>query len=136
MGRASLDLLKAALAERHLPERPDVVRLQVDAYIQAHLADADLSHGKVAAAHHMSERTLHRLFGELGQSVTDLIRSYRLDGILADLRAPGSAHDTIGRIAARWGIHDMPHLTRMFRARHGMAPSEARHQTLSRLDFD
>ena len=128
MGRASLDLLKAALAEQILPARPDTVRLQIDAYLQAHLADPALSHGKVAAAHHMSERTLHRLFSEPGQSVTDLIRAYRLDGILGDLRAPGSAHDTISRIAARWGIHDMPHLTRMFRARYGMSPSEARHE--------
>lgn len=127
MGRASLDLLRAALAEQQLPEAPDTVRLQVDAYIQAHVADPGLSHGKVAAAHHMSERTLHRLFSEPGQSVTDLIRAYRLDGILADLRAPSSADDTIGRIAARWGIHDMPHLTRMFRARYGRSPSEARH---------
>jgi AraC-like DNA-binding protein len=126
MGLACLDLLKAALAERELPQRPDAVRLQVEAYIRAHIADAELSHSKVAAAHHMSERTLHRLFDESGQTVTELIRSYRLDGILSDLRSPGSARDAISRIAARWGIHDMPHLTRAFRARYGMSPSEAR----------
>ncbi len=126
MGRASLDLLKAALAEQWLPDRPDAVRLQIDTYIQAHLADVGLSHGRVAAAHHMSGRTLHRLFDESGQSVTELIRSYRLDGILADLRSPGSAQDTISRIAARWGLHDMPHFTRAFRARYGMSPSQAR----------
>jgi AraC-like DNA-binding protein len=126
MGLACLDLLKAALAERELPQRPDAVRLQVEAYIRAHIAEADLSHSKVAAAHHMSERTLHRLFDESGQTVTELIRSYRLDGILSDLRSPGSAGDAISRIAARWGIHDMPHLTRSFRARYGMSPSEAR----------
>jgi AraC-like DNA-binding protein len=67
----------------------------------------------------MSERTLHRLFDESGQTVTELIRSGRLDGILADLQSPASAGDAISRIAARWGIHDMPHLTRAFRARHG-----------------
>jgi AraC-like DNA-binding protein len=126
MGLACLDLLKAALAEQELPQRPDAVRLQVEAYIRAHIADAGLSHAKVAAAHHMSERTLHRLFDESGQTVTELIRSYRLDGILADLRSPASAGEAISRIAARWGIHDMPHLTRTFRARYGMSPSEAR----------
>ena len=129
MGRACLDLLKAALAEQELPQRPDAVRLQVEAYIRAHIADADLSHGKVAAAHHMSERTLHRLFGEPGHSVTELIRSCRLDGILADLRSPASAGDAISRIAVRWGIYDMPHLTRSFRARYGMSPSEARQRS-------
>ena len=126
MGLACLDLLKASLAERELPQRPDAVRLQVEAYIRAHIAEADLSHGTVAAAHHMSERTLHRLFDESGQSVTELIRSCRLDGILAELRSPASAADSISRIAGRWGIHDMPHFTRSFRARYGMPPSEAR----------
>jgi AraC-like DNA-binding protein len=129
MGLACLDLLKAALAERELPQRPDAVRLLVEAYIRAHIADADLSHGKVAAAHHMSERTLHRLFDESGQTVTELIRSGRLDGILSDLQSPASARDAISRIAARWGIHDMPHLTRAFRARYGMSPSEARQRS-------
>jgi AraC-like DNA-binding protein len=128
MGRAGLDLLKATLAEERLPDRPDAVRLQIDAYVQAHLGDARLSHSKVASAHHMSERTLHRLFDESGQSVTELIRSYRLDGILADLCSPGSAQDTISRIAARWGMHDMPHFTRAFRARYGVSPSQARQQ--------
>jgi hypothetical protein len=61
MGRACPGLLKAALAKRELPQRPDAVRLQIESYIRAHIADADLSHGKVAAAHHMSKRTLHRL---------------------------------------------------------------------------
>ena len=126
MGRASIDLLKAALAERGLPELPDAVRLQVDNYLRAHLSDPTLSHRAVAAAHHMSERTLHRLFDGTGQSVTDLIRTYRLEGILADLRSAPSAGETISQIASRWGMHDMPHLTRAFRARYGMSPSEAR----------
>jgi AraC-like DNA-binding protein len=129
MGRACLDLLKAALAERELPQRPDAVRLQIEAYIRAHIADAGLSHGTVAAAHHMSERTLHRLFDDSGQTVTELIRSCRLDGILADLQSPASAQEAISQIAARWGIHDMPHLTRAFRARYGMSPSEARQRS-------
>ncbi|MGD0924541.1 MAG: helix-turn-helix domain-containing protein [Streptosporangiaceae bacterium] len=129
MGRASLDLLKAALASRNLAERPDTVRLQVDTYIQAHLSDAGLGHRTVAEAFHMSDRTLHRLFGESGQTVTARIRSYRLERILADLRSPGSADDSISRIAARWGVHDMPHLVRAFRARYGMTPSEARWQS-------
>jgi AraC-like DNA-binding protein len=126
MGHASLDLLRAALATERLPDRPDAVMLAIDAYIRRHLADAELSHAAVAAAHHMSERTLHRLFEASGQSVTELIRAYRLDGIMADLRSASSACDTINQVAARWGLHDMPHLTRAFRSRFGMTPSQAR----------
>jgi AraC-like DNA-binding protein len=126
MGHASLDLLRAALAAERLPDRPDAVVLTIDAYIRRHLADTELSHAAVAAAHHMSERTLHRLFEASGQSVTELIRAYRLDGIMADLRSASSASETINQVAARWGLHDMPHLIRAFRARFGMTPSQAR----------
>jgi AraC-like DNA-binding protein len=126
MGQASLDLLQAALASRNLPSRPDAVRLQVDAYIRRHLADPALSHTAVAAVFHMSERTLHRLFDGSDQSVTGLIRSYRLAGIRTELGSPQSAADSISQITARWGLHDMPHFVRTFRARYGMTPSEAR----------
>lgn len=126
MGHASLDLLRAALAAERLPDRQDAVVLTIDAYIRRHLADVRLSHSSVATAHHMSERTLHRLFEASGQSVTELIRTYRLDGVMADLRSASSASDTINQVAARWGLHDMPHLTRAFRARFGMTPSQAR----------
>ena len=128
MGRASIDLLMAALAEQQRPDRPDAVRLQVDAYIQAHLADPGLCHQAVAGAHHMSGRTLHRLFGEPGPTVTELIRGYRLDRVHADLLSPASAGLSISRVAARWGLFDMPHFSRAFRARYGMTPSEARQQ--------
>jgi AraC-like DNA-binding protein len=64
--------------------------------------------------------------GEHQGGVEELIRSCRLDGILADLQSPASAGDAISRIAARLGIHDMPHLTRAFRARYSMSPSETR----------
>jgi AraC-like DNA-binding protein len=131
MGRASIDLLMAALAEQPRPGRPDAVRLQVDAYIQAHLADPGLCHQAVAEAHHMSGRTLYRLFGEPGPTVTELIRGYRLDRVHADLLSPASAGLAISRIAARWGLFDMPHFSRAFRARYGMTPSEARQQMVS-----
>jgi AraC-like DNA-binding protein len=75
----------------------------------------------------MSERTLHRLFSEPGPTVTELIRGYRLDRILADLRSPAAARHSISQVAARWGVHDMPHFSRAFRARYGMTPSQARH---------
>ena len=126
VGRASVDLVVAALAEQHRPGAADAVRLQVDAYIRAHLAEPGLSHATVAAAHHMSGRTLHRLFSEPGPTVTELIRGYRLDRILAGLRSPATARDSISQVAARWGVHDMPHFSRAFRARYGMTPTQAR----------
>lgn len=126
MGHAGLDLIKAALGGRSRADEPDAVRWQVETYIHEHLADPGLSPATVAAAHHMSERTLHRLFGTAEHSVAGLIRLLRLRAVLRDLRAPELARDSVARVASRWGYHDMPHFHRLFKAHYGMTPSEAR----------
>jgi AraC-like DNA-binding protein len=127
LGRAAVDLVAAALSGADtLAHDPDPVRWQVISFIRAHLADAGLSHESVASAHHMSSRTLHRLFSSEQQSVSQLIRTMRLDAIHQDLTSDGLATQSITQIAARWGLHDMPHFTRVFRATYGMRPSDLR----------
>lgn len=125
LGHAAIDLVAAALSGPDtLPAEPDPVRWQIVSYIRANLTDHALSHDTVAAAHHMSSRTLHRLFSTEEQSVSQLIRSMRLAAIHHDLAAEPT--QSISRIAARWGMHDMPHFTRLFRATYGMRPSDLR----------
>jgi AraC-like DNA-binding protein len=41
-------------------------------------------------------------------------------------QGPAAVRDSISQVAARWGVHDMPHFSRAFRARYGMTPSQAR----------
>ncbi|HEX5118378.1 MAG TPA: helix-turn-helix domain-containing protein [Pseudonocardiaceae bacterium] len=123
MGRAGLELIMAALSGQQRPDDGDAVRLQVEAYIRQHLADPARTPALIAVAHHMSERSLHRLFGTADHSVAALIRLLRLGAVLRDLRA---TDDSIARVAARWGHHDMPHFNRLFKAHYGMRPSEAR----------
>lgn len=120
MGRAGL----AALSGQPRPEDGDAVRLQVEAYIRQHLADPALTPAMIAAAHHMSECSLHRLFGTADHSVAELIRLLRLRAVLRDLRA---TDESIARVAARWGHHDVPLFNRLFKAHYGMTPSEAGH---------
>ncbi|HEY4022384.1 MAG TPA: helix-turn-helix transcriptional regulator [Pseudonocardiaceae bacterium] len=125
LGRAALDLVAAALSGPDtLPDEPDPVRWQITSYIRANLADPTLCHDTVAAAHHMSGRTLHRLFSTEAQSVSQLIRSMRLDAIHRELTA--NTNRSINQVAARWGLHDMPHFVRIFRATYGMRPSDLR----------
>ncbi|HEX4224013.1 MAG TPA: AraC family transcriptional regulator [Pseudonocardiaceae bacterium] len=125
LGRAALDLVAAALSGPDtLPDEPDPVRWQITSYIRANLADPTLCHDTVAAAHHMSGRTLHRLFSTEEQSVSQLIRSMRLEAIHREL-ASDTGH-SISQIAARWGLHDMPHFIRIFRATYGLRPSDVR----------
>jgi AraC-like DNA-binding protein len=125
LGRAAVDLVAAALSgPGTLPTEPDPVRWQITSYIRANLADPELSHETVAAAHHMSGRTLHRLFSTEDQTVSQLIRSLRLAAIHRDLTSDPTR--TITQIAARWGLHDMPRFTRIFRAAYGLRPSDVR----------
>jgi AraC-like DNA-binding protein len=98
-------------------ESSDALRLQVLGYVRAHLADPHLSHGDVAAAHHMAGRTLHRLFEHEPFTVTDYIRVQRLAAVHRDLTDPLLRNRSIAAIAARWGFTDQAHFTRAFRAR-------------------
>ncbi len=106
--------------------------LQVRAFVERHLDDPDLSPGTIAAAHHVSVRTLHRAFQRDGTSLGDHIRHRRLDRCRRDLADPARATQPIRAIAARWGFADHAHLTRAFRAAYGMAPSDFRDLCLGR----
>jgi AraC-like DNA-binding protein len=127
LGRAAVDLVAAALnGPDTVATEPDTVRWQIISFIRAHLADPDLGHESVAAAHHMSGRTLHRLFSAESATVSRLIRSMRMAAVLDDLRSDRYADRSITQIAARWGLHDMPHFNRVFRATYGVRPSDVR----------
>jgi AraC-like DNA-binding protein len=50
----------------------------------------------------------------------------RLERCARDLLDPALAHEPIGEIAARWGITNPAHFSRLFRAQFGLSPSEYR----------
>jgi AraC-like DNA-binding protein len=127
-----LDLLSTALAGC-LDERPaDVDRthrallLQIIAFIEQHLGDAGLTPADVAAAQHVSTRYLHKLFHAEGTTVSAWIRGRRLEQCSRDLRDPTLAHRSVSAIAARWGLPDAAHFSRLFRATFGMSPRDYR----------
>ncbi|NUT92516.1 MAG: helix-turn-helix domain-containing protein [Saccharothrix sp.] len=99
------------------------------AYCEANLGDPGLSPLTVARAHHVSVRYVHQLFASADRSLAAWIRSRRLDHIRRDLENPLLAHRTVSSIAARWGLHDAPHVSRLFRATYGMSPSTYRRST-------
>lgn len=127
MGEAALHLLAGAL-EGAVPDGPDddVVRCRVRAWVRAHAADPNLTHEVVARAHHMSPRTLHRIFADADLSVAALIRETRLEGVRADLADPALARRSIMALASQWGYRDQAHLTRAFRAAFGTTPAAFR----------
>ncbi|NJP32473.1 AraC-like ligand-binding domain-containing protein [Micromonospora thermarum] len=123
------ELVAAALGQRldvadTLAEevRDGSLRTQITAFIDRNLDHPDLDPTAVAAAHHISVRTLHRLFEKEDRSIAGLIRAKRLDRCARDLRDPSLRNRPIYTIAARWGFADKAHFSRLFRVTFGVSP--------------
>jgi AraC-like DNA-binding protein len=130
-----IDLLVSLLAhELETPgtaaDDPDtrcrILRLQIQAYVQRHLADPDLSPASIAAAHHISVRSLHRLFQDHEETVAAWIRERRLERCRRDLADPRLSDRPAHAIGRKWGFADPAHFSRAFRATHGLSPSAYR----------
>lgn len=133
LGGVALDLA-ASLIARHLgtddvvpPEthRRTLV-LRVHAFIHRHLGDPRLCPESIAAAHHISPRSLHRLFQSQGTSVTAFIRHHRLERARHELADSTLRTRPIHAIAARWGFPRPADFTRAFRNAYGLPPREYR----------
>ncbi|MGP2440366.1 helix-turn-helix domain-containing protein [Streptomyces sp. JW3] len=119
---AVIELTAVALASSLGDTRPvddDVLRTRVIGFIEARLSDRDLTPAKVAAAHHISVRRLHKLFHGQPLTVAALIRQRRLERCYADL---GWRKTTVAAVAASWGFADPAHFSRLFKATYGHSP--------------
>nr|BFD88254.1 helix-turn-helix domain-containing protein [Streptomyces sp. Xyl84] len=135
LGTLGLDLVTATLAhflelESGIPSdsRQRVLYMRITSFIERHLGDTALTASELAAAHHISVRSLHRLFQQHGVTVRSWIRNRRLERCRRDLADPLKSHVPIQAIAARWGFPHAPDFTRAFRALHGITPSDFRNQ--------
>ncbi|WP_405162037.1 helix-turn-helix domain-containing protein [Nocardia sp. NBC_01499] len=133
IGTAFLDLLSLAVANRidrvsavPLESRENAMKIKVQAFIQDHLGDPQLSPATIAAAHHISTRTLHKLFEGQQHTVAASIRRQRLERCHQDLLDPRLRDHPVSAIGARWGFHDAAGFSRTFRAVYGVPPSEYR----------
>jgi AraC-like DNA-binding protein len=133
LSTAALEVLATRLAheldarEWSTPEaRRHALLTTVQAFVQQHLGDAWLSPATIAAAHHISLRSLHQLFHDEGLTVAGWIRQRRLERCRRDLSDPALAGRPVAAIAARWGFSSAADFSRAFRAVHGMPPAEYR----------
>lgn len=117
----------------HVPARPPQEDLleRILAYIEAHLADAGLDPGRIAAAHFLSPRALHTLFERTGTTVSRHIREFRLERCRLDLADPALAHVPASAIGARWGFPGASHFGQVFKRETGVAPAGFRRQLLA-----
>jgi AraC-like DNA-binding protein len=135
LATCTLDLLTAYLAH-HLDAAASMppqthnraLLMKIHAFIQQHLGDPNLSPDAVAAAHHISLRSLHRLFQTQDTTVAGWIRARRLERCRRDLADPLLSNQPIYALAARWGFADPAHFSRAFRAVYGLGPQDYRQQ--------
>jgi AraC-like DNA-binding protein len=99
---------------------------QIKRYINLHLAQPNLTPARVASAHKISVRQLHRLFEPTGTSFAQYVLSRRLDECRATLLSPASARRSVADVALGWGFNSLAAFYRSFSDRCGVAPRELR----------
>ncbi|MFJ3582200.1 helix-turn-helix domain-containing protein [Streptomyces sp. NPDC090127] len=101
----------------------DARTVDIRAFVDRNLGDPGLAPENIAAAHHISVRTLHKLFEAEGVTVARLIQRRRLEECAQDLaRGDGSAYG-VSEVGRRWGFGNAAHFSRVFRAAYGVPPS-------------
>jgi AraC-like DNA-binding protein len=94
--------------------------------VQANLSDARLSAKTISRRHGVSDRYVHRLFAETGQSFGRFVEEERLKLAFAMLTRPTRAGQKIGEIASAVGFPQHSAFNRAFRRRFGDTPSGVR----------
>ncbi|MCC2280430.1 helix-turn-helix domain-containing protein [Streptomyces sp. ET3-23] len=126
----ALDLLAVLAHERRgrsgpeVPEAALATLARVKDHILCHLGDPDLSPERIAAAHHVSVRYLHKLFRFEGMTVARWIQRRRLEVCRRELARPTAGRVTVAAVAGRWGFVNASHFSRAFRAAYGVSPRE------------
>jgi AraC-like DNA-binding protein len=108
------------------PAAPDMRLLRAESFIAEHHADSDLDAGAVARSLAISVRHLDRLFEAHGCTATQWIWKTRLDVARRMLSSDDHSSSNIGDVALQCGFATQAHFARVFKAAHGMTPSEYR----------
>lgn len=103
-------------------ERSTLLQSRMRQFALSHLHDADLGPERIARAHYVSTRYVHKLFAPYG-GVSAWIRTQRLERAAHELQTTGMA---VSEIAGRWGYRDAASFSRAFRKVRGHSPRELR----------
>jgi AraC-like DNA-binding protein len=124
-----MDLITMLVAEQlgmDSPSRHGVLLLRVQRWIDDRLDDPTLAPTTIAAAHHVSTRSLHRLFQDQGLTVRGWLRTRRLEYCRRDLTNPFLRTQSVAAIGRRWGFTDPTQFSRAFRSAFNTSPGAYR----------
>ena len=100
----------------------------IRADVLARLSEARLSAKTVAKRHGLTDRYVHMLFEETGQTFSRFVEEERLKRAFALLTDPTRPSMRIGEIASQVGYSEHSVFTRAFRRRFGDTPGNVRHR--------
>jgi AraC-like DNA-binding protein len=99
---------------------------ELTAFIDEHLADAELS-PRFAAEHlGISVRYVHKQFAAKGMTFSAYVTTKRLEFIRRDLISAACRNQPISAIAYRWGFNDLSTFIRAFKKKFSCSPSQYR----------
>lgn len=107
-------------AEREI-ER--VRKSEVFAFVEANLADPDLTIERICRAFGASRATIYRDFSDVG-GIRKYVQGRRLEHVRDELAHMEPKRGAITRVAERWGFTDQAHFTRAFRQAYDCRPGE------------
>jgi AraC-like DNA-binding protein len=132
LGEQFMDILALALCSEPDRQPADEKSLQrarlqsVQAYIESHLSDPDLSLAAIAKQNDISLRYLHQLFRLTEMSVSKWLRLRRLQRCHELLASPRNFNQSITEIAYSMGFSSSSHFSNLFRAQFKVRPSDVR----------
>ena len=131
MVRGVLDVLATAYVSVIGPTASEsaaagVRRVQIRAYIEAHLRDPGLTPRRIAAALGISPRYLRLLFSEEEETISRYVTRRRLEEATRELANSAWRGTNITDIAYHWGFGDAAQFARAFRERFGVSPRRYR----------
>ena len=132
MGSSVTSFLRGLFIERLLTQASDpsvtrqVLLLKILDHARDTLGEVTLAPARVAQHFGISLRHLQGLFADLGTGPARWIRDERLARLRDDLRNPRFDHLTVAALGEAWGMVGASHVSRLFRTKYGISPSECR----------
>jgi AraC-like DNA-binding protein len=132
LGNATTELARALIASAANDDMlsrdtlANVISARLDAYIERHATDQEITPKQIAHEHGISTRYLYLIFARRGLSLEQQIIHHRLEHARRELALPSESHRTVEAIAYRAGFGHPQHFARRFRERYGLTPGEWR----------